>query len=76
MSNINDRVEQNINNLLNSNITGYKISQDTGISQSFISRLRSSESKLDNTNWSVIKILNKYAEKELKDDYWKSSFLF
>ena len=69
MSNINDRVEQNINNLLNSNITGYKISQDTGISQSFISRLRSSESKLDNTNWSVIKILNKYAEKELKDDY-------
>ena len=69
MSNINDHVEQNINNLLNSNITGYKISQDTGISQSFISRLRSSESKLDNTNWSVIKILNKYAEKELKDDY-------
>lgn len=69
MSNINDRVERNINNLLNSNITGYKISQDTGISQSFISRLRSSESKLDNTNWSVIKILNEYAEKELKDDY-------
>ena len=65
MSNINDRVERNINNLLNSNITGYKISQDTGISQSFISRLRSSESKLDNTNWSVIKILNKYAEKHL-----------
>ena len=69
MSNINDHVEQNINNLLNSDITGYKISQDTGISQSFISRLRSSESKLDNTNWSVIKILNEYAEKELKDDY-------
>lgn len=69
MSNINDRVEQNINNLLNSNITGYKISQDTGISQSFISRLRSSESKIDNTNWNVIKILNEYAEKELKDDY-------
>ena len=65
MSNINDRVEQNINNLLKSNITGYKISQDTGISQSFISRLRSSESKLDNTNWSVIKILNEYAEKHL-----------
>lgn len=65
MSNINDRVERNINNLLNSNITGYKISQDTGISQSFISRLRSSESKLDNTNWSVIKILNEYAEKHL-----------
>ena len=65
MSNVNDRVEQNINNLLNSNITGYKISQDTGISQSFISRLRSSESKLDNTNWSVIKILNEYAEKHL-----------
>ena len=65
MSNINDRVEQNINNLLNSNITGYKISQDTGISQSFISRLRSSESKLDNTNWSVIKTLNEYAEKHL-----------
>ena len=69
MSNINDRVERNINNLLNSNITGYKISQDTGISQSFISRLRSSESKLDNTNWHVIKTLNEYAEKELKDDY-------
>lgn len=65
MSNINDRVEQNINNLLNSNITGYKISQDTGISQSFISRLRSSESKLDNTNWSLIKTLNEYAEKHL-----------
>ena len=65
MSNVNDRVEQNINNLLNSNITGYKISQDTGISQSFISRLRSSESKLDNTNWSVIKILNEYAGKHL-----------
>ena len=65
MSNINDHVEQNINNLLNSNITGYKISQDTGISQSFISRLRSSESKLDNTNWSVIKTLNEYAEKHL-----------
>ena len=65
MSNINDRVERNINNLLNSNITGYKISQDTGISQSFISRLRSSESKLDNTNWSVIKILNEYAGKHL-----------
>ena len=65
MSNINDRVERNINNLLNSNITGYKISQYTGISQSFISRLRSSESKLDNTNWSVIKILNEYAEKHL-----------
>ena len=65
MSNINDHVEQNINNLLNSNITGYKISQDTGISQSFISRLRSSESKLDNTNWSVIKTLNDYAEKHL-----------
>ena len=65
MSNINDHVEQNINNLLNSDITGYKISQDTGISQSFISRLRSSESKLDNTNWSVIKILNEYAEKHL-----------
>ena len=69
MSNINDHVEQNINNLLKSNITGYKISRDTGISQSFISRLRSSESKLDNTNWSVIKTLNEYAEKELKDDY-------
>ena len=65
MSNINDRVERNINTLLNSNIPGYKISQDTGISQSFISRLRSSESKLDNTNWSVIKILNEYAEKHL-----------
>ena len=65
MSNINDRVERNINNLLNSNITGYKISQDTGISQSFISRLRSSESKLDNTNWSLIKTLNEYAEKHL-----------
>ena len=65
MSNINDRVERNINNLLNSNITGYKISQDTGLSQSFISRLRSSESKLDNTNWSVIKTLNDYAEKHL-----------
>lgn len=65
MSNINDRVERNINNLLNSNITGYKISQDTGISQSFISRLRSEESKLDNTNWSVIKTLNEYAEKHL-----------
>ena len=65
MSNINDRVELNINNLLNSNITGYKISQDTGISQSFISRLRSSESKLDNTNWSLIKTLNEYAEKHL-----------
>lgn len=69
MNKLNSKVEQNINNLLNSNITGYKISQDTGISQSFISRLRSSESKLDNTNWSVIKILNEYAEKELKDDY-------
>ena len=69
MSNINDHVEQNINNLLNSNITGYKISRDTGLSQSFISRLRSSESKLDNTNWSVIKILNEYAENKLKDDY-------
>ena len=65
MSNINDRVERNINNLLNSNITGYKISQDTGLSQSFISRLRSSESKLDNTNWSVIKTLNEYADKHL-----------
>lgn len=76
MNKLNSKVEQNINNLLNSGITGYKISQDTGISQSFISRLRSSESKLDNTNWSVIKVLNEYAEKELKDDYWKSSFLF
>lgn len=65
MNKLNSKVEQNINNLLNSNITGYKISQDTGISQSFISRLRSSESKLDNTNWSVIKILNEYAEKHL-----------
>ena len=69
MNALNNRVERNINELLNSKITGYKISQDTGLSQSFISRLRSSESKLDNTNWSVIKILNKYAEKELKDDY-------
>lgn len=69
MNKLNSKVEQNINNLLNSDITGYKISQDTGISQSFISRLRSSEAKLDNTNWSVIKILNEYAEKELKDDY-------
>lgn len=65
MNKLNSKVEQNINNLLNSNITGYKISRDTGISQSFISRLRSSESKLDNTNWSVIKILNEYAEKHL-----------
>ena len=65
MNKLNSKVEQNINNLLKSNITGYKISQDTGISQSFISRLRSSESKLDNTNWSVIKILNEYAEKHL-----------
>ena len=65
MSNINDRVEKNINELLKSKITGYRISQDTGVSQSFISRLRSSESKLDNTNWSVIKILNEYAEKHL-----------
>ena len=65
MSKLNDRVEKNINNLLKSNITGYKISQDTGISQSFISRLRSSESKLDNTNWSVIKTLNEYADKHL-----------
>ena len=67
--NLNDRIESNVLELLNSKITGYKISQDTGLSQSFISRLRSSESKLDNTNWSVIKTLNEYAEKELKDDY-------
>ena len=65
MSNINDRVEQNINNLLNSKITGYKISQDTGISQSYISRLRRDKVKLDNTNWQMIKTLNEYAEKHL-----------
>ena len=65
MNALNNRVERNINELLNSKITGYKISQDTGLSQSFISRLRSSESKLDNTNWSVIKTLNDYAEKHL-----------
>lgn len=69
MNALNNRVERNINELLNSKITGYKISQDTGLSQSFISRLRSSESKLDNTNWSVIKTLNDYAENKLKDDY-------
>lgn len=65
MSNINDRVEQNINNLLNSKITGYRISQETGISQSYISRLRRDKVKLDNTNWQTIKTLNNYAEKHL-----------
>lgn len=43
-----DKIEKEIQELLNSNITSYRIKKETGIAQQVIDRYRKKESKIEN----------------------------
>ena len=53
---------ENVNNLINSEISGYKIWQETGVSQSQISRLRKGEIEVGNISTDNSVKLNKFWE--------------
>lgn len=66
-------MREQINNLLNSDVSGYKIRQDTGLSQTIISDLRLGRRKLDNLTLKSAEILSNYADevfsfKQIVDD--------
>lgn len=56
------KVIQNINELLDSDITAYEIQVQTGLQCSLIGRLRKGEIKLENITFQKAMILYAYAE--------------
>ena len=60
-----DKIIKEIEELLNSEISSYKISKDSGVSYSLISDYRNNKRKLENMTLQVAKKLIRYAE-ELK----------
>ncbi len=68
--NINQRgdfMRKEIEKLLNSDITTYKISKDTNINNKTISELRSGKRKLDNITLLTSEKLYEYAKTHLND---------
>lgn len=66
MDKLDIKVEEAVNRILDSDITAYRIWQDSGIQKSQITRLRSGERSLDNSEWSTIKKLYNYSVKHVK----------
>ena len=60
-----DKIFKEIEELLNSEISSYKISKDSGVAYSLISDYRNGKRKLENMTLQVAKKLIRYAE-ELK----------
>ncbi|EZY63164.1 hypothetical protein V061_01435 [Staphylococcus aureus R0353] len=51
--------------LINSEITGYKISKETGVAQFVISQLRQGKREIDNLSLNTTEKLYKYAQQVL-----------
>lgn len=58
-------IKSNIEKLLNSGVTNYRIYKDTGISQSTLSDIKNGVSELDNMKLGVALKLNEYYLKEM-----------
>ena len=55
-----DNIKDNIQKLLDSDITNYRIHKDTGIAQSTLSDLKNGKSNIDDMRLSVALKLNEY----------------
>lgn len=65
-----DQAIKQIEELLNSDLTDYRISKDTGLSLSVIQNYRSGKYELENMSFKVAKKLIRYS-KELKNEEWR-----
>lgn len=64
-----DQVIKQIEELLNSEISTYKIAKDSGVTYSLLSDYRNGKRKIENMTLQVAKKLIRYSE-ELKNDKW------
>ena len=64
-----DKLIKEIEELLNSEISTYKIAKDSGVTYSLLSDYRNGKRKIENMTLQVAKKLIRYSE-ELKNDKW------
>lgn len=60
-----EKIKENIKNLLDSDITNYRIYKDTGVAQSTLSDLKNGKSKIEDMRLSVALKLNDYYLKKV-----------
>ena len=65
-----DKLIKEIEELLNSEISSYKIAKDSGVTYSLLSDYRNGKRKIENMTLQVAKKLIRYSE-ELKNEKWR-----
>ena len=65
-----DKLIKEIEELLNSEISTYKIAKDSGVTYSLLSDYRNGKRKIENMTLQVAKKLIRYS-KELKNEKWR-----
>lgn len=65
-----DNIKDNIQKLLDSDITNYRIYKDTGIAQSTLSDLKNGKTTIDSMRLDNALKLNEYYLKKIKNKCW------
>ena len=70
-----DKLIKEIEELLNSEISSYKIAKDSGVTYSLLSDYRNGKRKIENMTLQVAKKLIRYSE-ELKNEKWRLLLMY